>query len=128
MTGLEPFVDVYPSPKCKFGLNSMIVPAVYVRCTEKHLDFYSKEEKGNSTCVACDNSPVSDEAEIVSFTVSLSGLFDDAESSMPYRYYNKLIVNSIYPKYGPKDGDSVIQMWGENFLDLGDDFRCNFGS
>ena len=38
------------------------------------------------------------------------------------------MVKGIYPRYGPKDGDSVVQVWGDNFLDLGEDFRCNFGS
>ena len=47
---------------------------------------------------------------------------------MPYRYYNKLKMTGMFPRYGPKDGDTVVQIWGENFIDLGDDFRCNFGS
>ena len=47
---------------------------------------------------------------------------------MPYRYYNKMKVTALNPRYGPKDGDTVVQVWGENFLDLGDDFRCNFGT
>lgn len=34
----------------------------------------------------------------------------------------------MYPRYGPKDGDTVVQVWGKNFLDLGEDFRCNFGT
>ena len=38
------------------------------------------------------------------------------------------MVSNIYPRYGPKDGDTVVQVWGKNFLDLGDDFRCNFGT
>lgn len=67
-------------------------------------------------------------AEIVSFTVSLSGNFDDSASSIPYRYYNNLEVHAIYPRYGPKDGDTVVQVWGKNFIDFGDDFRCNFGT
>lgn len=37
-------------------------------------------------------------------------------------------MTNIYPRYGPKDGDTVVQVWGDNFLDLGDDFRCNFGT
>jgi hypothetical protein len=49
-------------------------------------------------------------------------------SSLPYRYYDPTFVSNIYPRYGPKDGDTVVQVWGQNFLDLGDDFRCNFGS
>ncbi len=67
-------------------------------------------------------------AEITTLTVSLTGNFDDVSSSLPYRYYNPATVYSIYPRYGPKDGDTVVQVWGKNFLDLGDDFRCNFGS
>lgn len=67
-------------------------------------------------------------AEIITFTVSLTGNFDDAESSHPYRYYSPIVVDSIYPRYGPKDGESVVQVWGKNFIDLGDDFRCNFGT
>jgi len=47
---------------------------------------------------------------------------------MPYRYYDALEIDGIYPRYGPKDGDTVVQVWGKNFLDLGDDFRCNFGT
>ena len=49
-------------------------------------------------------------------------------SSLPYRYYDPPQVFNIYPRYGPKDGDTVVQVWGKNFLDLGDDFRCNFGT
>jgi hypothetical protein len=37
-------------------------------------------------------------------------------------------VTAIYPRYGPKDGGSFIQVWGENFLNFGDNTRCNFGS
>jgi len=47
---------------------------------------------------------------------------------LPYRYYEKAEVHAIYPRYGPKDGGTVIQVWGKNFVDLGDDFNCNFGT
>ena len=95
MAGLSPLVDTFETPKCKFGLNSMIVDATYVKCTMKQAGFYDKEAKSaseglNATCIQCESSPPSSEAEIISFTVSLTGNFDDAESSMPYRYYNKL--------------------------------------
>ena len=76
----------------------------------------------------CEESPKSAEATLVTFSVSLTGNFDDITSSLPYRYYAPAKVHSIYPRYGPKDGDTVVQVWGENFLDLGDDFRCNFGT
>jgi len=133
MDGLGAFVDAYPHPKCKFGSNKMIVDASYIRCSLAPPKFYEKEAKsGDSrlahTCVQCESAPPKLDGEgIISLTVSLTGNFDDAESSMAYRYYNKLAVSAIYPRYGPKDGDSVIQVWGQNFLDLGEDFRCNFG-
>jgi hypothetical protein len=128
---LGPFVDAYPKPQCKFGSNKMIVDAAYVKCSKKEQGFYAREKQGaalDSTCVQCEASPAKDYAEVVSFTVSLTGNFDDAASSLPYRYYNKLKVYALNPRYGPKDGDTVVQVWGENFLDLGDDFRCNFGT
>ena len=60
--------------------------------------------------------------------MSLTGKFDDIYTSLPYRYYEQVVISGIYPQYGPKDGDAVVQVWGRNFLDLGDDFRCNFGT
>ena len=133
MDNLEPFIDAYPDPKCKFGKNSMVVEAAYVKCTKRPIGFYERERGSDaaaqdSTCIQCEQAPKADGPDIVSFTVSLTGKFDDAESSMPYRFYNPTKVHSIYPRYGPKDGDTVVQVWGENFLDLGDDFRCNFGT
>jgi hypothetical protein len=65
---------------------------------------------------------------MITFTVSLNGDFAEVSSSIPYRYYSPTSVSAIYPRYGPKDGDTVVQVWGENYLDLGDDFRCNFGT
>ena len=41
---LAPFVDVYPKPKCKFGANSMIVDAAYVKCSKKEMGFYALEK------------------------------------------------------------------------------------
>ena len=56
MAGISTFVDAYPKPKCKFGKNSMIVDATYIRCTKKPPTFYEKESKGHSpaldsTCI-----------------------------------------------------------------------------
>jgi hypothetical protein len=50
---LNPFVNAYSSPKCKFGDNKMIVDAMYVKCTKKELDFYAleKHEIRDSTCI-----------------------------------------------------------------------------
>jgi hypothetical protein len=30
---IEELVDAFPDPKCKFGANSMIVEATYVKCS-----------------------------------------------------------------------------------------------
>lgn len=130
--GLEDLVDAFPDPKCRFGTPDKTVDAVYVRCTQSPLKFYSKERGAdaikNSTCIECESAPASTTAEIVTFAVSLTGKFDDVHTTLPYRFYKQAIVSAIYPRYGPKDGDTVVQVWGENFLDLGDDFRCNFGT
>jgi len=88
-------------------------------------------------CVLCDDSPsykVDPEHEhakgdmIITLSVSLSGDFTDVYSSLPYRYYPQAEIHRIVPTHGPKDGDTLVQAWGKNFLDLGDDFRCNFGT
>lgn len=128
--GLEDYVEIFQDPKCKFGGNDKIVEANYIKCTKRPLTFY-EAEKGivkNYTCIQCEDSPHYHQAEIISLSVSLTGKFDDVYSSRPYRYYEPARVDAIYPRYGPKDGDTVVQVWGANFLDLGDDFRCNFGS
>jgi hypothetical protein len=125
-------VDAFPDPKCRFGTNSMIVDATYVKCSRRPTSFYEAEGRthgiNNATCIFCDGAAPASADGVVAFTVSLTGDFSDVTSSLPYRYYAPTEVHSIYPRYGPKDGDTVVQVWGSNFLDLGDDFRCNFGT
>lgn len=129
-----PFKDmelIYPHPKCKFGKYDMIVSATYVSCTENPLDMFSLEGKHKNrqaTCLMCENSPQSDKAEIIPLSISLTGDFTDTNDSEPYRYYLPTQVKSIYPRYGPKDGGTFVQVWGENFLNFDDNTRCNFGS
>ena len=62
------------------------------------------------------------------FTVSLKGDFSDVSNSVPFRYYLPTRIYGIYPRYGPKDGETVVQVWGENFLNFDQDTRCAFGS
>jgi hypothetical protein len=125
---IAPFVDIYPHPKCKFGTNDRIVDALYVKCLTHDMGFFEDEgAKKDGVCVQCESSPLIPEWEIVSFTMSLTGNFDDATSSMPFRYYTDPIVTDVYPRSGPKSGDTVFKIKGENFMDSGDDFRCNFG-
>jgi len=107
--GLAQLVDAFPNPKCKFGTNELIVDATYVRCTRAPLHFYALESAAkNETCVQCEASPEKAEAEIIDLQISLTGKFDDVYSSLPYRYYEPLGVGAIYPRYGPKDGDTVV--------------------
>jgi hypothetical protein len=37
-------------------------------------------------------------------------------------------LTSIYPRYGPKDGNTFVEVWGENFLNFDENLKCNFGS
>jgi len=56
----------------------------------------------------CESSPKIASPDLITFTVSLTGKFDDVYSSTPYRYYAPLIIEGIYPRYGPRDGDTVV--------------------
>ena len=60
--------------------------------------------------------------------ISLTGDFTDSADSEPFRYYNNTRVWAIYPRYGPKDGGTVVQVWGDNFLNYDENLRCNFGT
>jgi hypothetical protein len=60
--------------------------------------------------------------------VSLTGDFSDVTNSLPFRYYPPSRIYAIYPRYGPKDGDTVVQVWGENFLNFEQTTRCAFGT
>ncbi len=64
----------------------------------------------------------------MTLTISITGDFTDIENSIQYRYYPPSRVYSIYPRYGPKDGETVVQVWGDNFLNMGENTRCAFGS
>lgn len=76
----------------------------------------------------CDNTPASARAEIVPFTISLTGDFSDVSNSVPFRFYPPTRIFGIYPRYGTKDGETVVQVWGENFLNFDEQTRCAFGS
>jgi IPT/TIG domain len=76
----------------------------------------------------CDNSPAAAKSEIVPFTISLTGDFQDVTNSIPFRYYQPTKIFSIYPRYGPKDGETIVQIWGENFLNFDENTRCAFGT
>lgn len=129
-----PFEDmhlVYPHPKCKFGRRDMIVDAQYVSCTKKPLtveDIEGKHAVRDHHCLQCEASPLSDKAELVSLLVSLTGDFSDTADSATYRYYLPPEVHAIYPRYGIKDGGTLVEVWGKNFLNFDYNTRCGFGS
>jgi hypothetical protein len=58
----------------------------------------------------------------------MSGDFSDVINSVSYRYYTPTRIYAIYPRYGPKDGETIVQIWGENFINFGERTRCAFGT
>lgn len=49
-------------------------------------------------------------------------------NSIPFRFYSPTRIFAIHPRYGPKDGETVVQIWGENFLNFDENTRCAFGT
>ena len=77
----------------------------------------------------CDGTPEVQSEGIVPVRVSLTGEFNDALNQVTFQYYPNTRVHAIYPRYGPKDGATPVKVWGENFIDFGEDeTRCSFGT
>lgn len=111
----EPFHSdmhlLYPNPKCKFGRRSMIVDATYITCKTQLNTIYEDEGKSadrDSFCIVCESSPPNLKDEVVSLTVSLTGDFSDTDDSHYFRYYKQPVVTGIYPRYGVKDGGTLV--------------------
>ena len=75
----------------------------------------------------CDNSPPSEQADSVLFTISLTGDFKDSAANVKYRYYPDPEIIAIFPRYGQMNGDTVVDIWGKNFLNFRQYLRCGFG-
>jgi len=121
----------YPQPKCRFGSNSTVVNADWITCTteiEKVGEREAAKNERKDTCIVCDGAPSSLESRPVEFQVSLIGDFSDVTSSANYYYYKASRVAAIKPIHGPKDGGTNVQVWGENFVEFGDETRCTFGT
>ena len=58
----------------------------------------------------------------------MTGDFTDGVDEALFAYYEPTRIYAFYPRYGPKDGDTPVQVWGENFIDYGDETRCGFGT
>jgi hypothetical protein len=43
-------------------------------------------------------------------------------------YYTPPTIKSIFPRYGVKDGQTKVEIWGENFKNFDQRTRCAFGS
>lgn len=127
---LEPRED-YPTPHCKFGGKKNIVKATYVTCTplpRRPDEPEPTTPEKTARCIECDSSPESHEADMVPFTVSITGDFTDVENSVEFQYYPPPKVSKIVPIYGPKNGGTVVTVYGENFIDFDQYLRCSFGT
>lgn len=60
--------------------------------------------------------------------MSLTGDFSDTDDSATFRYYLPPEVHAIYPRYGIKDGETLVEVWGKNFLNFDYNTRCGFGT
>lgn len=128
-TNLAPHED-FPTPVCKFGTKSNIVKATYVTCTPKPRHPSEPEPttpEKTAHCLQCDPGPGWIEADMVPFTVSITGDFTDVENSVEFQYYLPPKVHSIKPIYGTKNGGTVVTVFGENFIDFDQNLRCSFG-
>ena len=120
----------HPEPKCKFG--DQAVAGAYVPCPARQPKVYEREgshTQRTSLCIQCENSPAlkHEETTNVTFTISLDGTFEDVHDSTEFWYYKPVKVSSIKPAFGPKDGGTTVQVWGDHFFDFGDDSVCSFG-
>lgn len=78
--------------------------------------------------MVCEISPQSTEPDIIPFTVSFLGDFTDSVNSVPFRYYKEPYITWIYPRYGSKDGGTMVEVFGEGFVNFDQNLRCGFGS
>ena len=63
----------------------------------------------------------------VSFRVSLTVDFSDSQNSVHFDYYPVTHVTWISPRYGPKDGGTLVKVHGQNFRNYLET-SCDFGS
>lgn len=125
------FKEIHPNPFCKFG--DKISSASYTHCTKaqpRAWEFEGDHSKRTETCIECEASPPYPDQTVnanVTFTITLDGSWKDVNDSDIFTYHKPMEIHSIKPVGGPKDGGSIVQVWGENFLEKGDDAICAFG-
>ena len=74
----------------------------------------------------CDNSPPSAKEAVVDVQMSVIGDFSDSTNVSKFEYYNTPQIYEIRPRYGPKDGNSKVQVWGKDFKNR--NLKCSFGT
>lgn len=114
------FQNDHPEPVCKFG--DARVAATYVQCPPRAKKAYEREGghwERTALCIQCEDSPkLATEALInITFSLSLDGTFEDVKDTAEYWYHKPIKVKALKPKYGPKDGGTTVQVWGENFIE-----------
>ena len=123
-------ISSYPHPKCRFGSKEYTVDATFTKCTPKPRKVGERQPttaEKTEVCVQCEDSPEHAD-DIVPFTVSFVGDFSDVTNSVSYRFYDEPKVIWISPRYGPKDGNTKVDVFGEGFLNFDQNLRCGFGS
>ena len=59
----------------------------------------------------------------------MNGKFNDTINCIKYTYYPPTKVIAFNPRYGPKDGETTVKVWGENFVEFKkDQAKCGFGT
>ena len=125
----QELIPDYPHPNCRFGSVKYTVNATYVRCAPQPRKVGEREptqEERTEICIQCENSLPHNE-DIVPFTVSLLGDFTDTLNSVPFRFYINPSIIWIYPRYGPRDGGTLVEVFGTHFLNYDQNLRCAFG-
>jgi len=109
------------TPLCKFGE----VPAagVFVQCRNDHVPYWLKEgfkQWRTDTCVQCEESPdiKANELTKVPFTVTFST--ELTSNALDFTYYLPHNITAVKPRFGPKDGETQIEIWGKGFVDFSD--------
>ena len=123
-------IATYPHPSCRFGSSQYTVSGTYTKCTPKPRKPGERQPstaEKTEICIQCENSPKHSD-DIVPFTVSLLGDYTDTMNSIPYRYYDEPKIIYITPRSGPKDGNTLVDVYGEGFLNFDQNLRCGFGS
>ena len=80
----------------------------------------------NQTCLTC-ITPPNEKSDTINVEISLTGDFSDTLSTQFSYYINPTIFYTV-PILGKQSGGTHVQVFGENFIDNGDQLHCAFGT